>query len=853
MKFRHVSLAAQVSLAAIAFGFQPAAAQAAEADGDAAAQIVVTAPRQAKTARDEQQIAPNLVDIQSAETIAKYPDINAAEALSRIPGVALSIDTAEGRFVNIRGLDGNLNGATFGGVNLLNTQPGGTYFNASGRAVEFDTIPVGAVDRIMVTKTGLPDHDAEGIGGSVELTPRTAIGAKAIFADVTLAGGIETFKGKGAYRDEVVIGGAFGGTNANGEKPFSVVFTQYLHNDHRSFDDIEVAYIDDTSVAPDKAFAGLELRKYDYYRQRFGYSGEFDFTPSDGQRMYVRASLAGYNEHVSRNRLELDFNGTTAVDPANANGFASTGANALKTLRDEDETHRNLVVQIGGDNHIGVAHIEYWGGYSRATYDKHFDYNSECDNPADYGLTYDNTTNPNYPKYTVTSGSGLTDPANYALVNVKNSTEHDKDEEWSYAASMAVPIGLTAGDEFKIGGKLRYRDKVSNPFKGGFDYTGAPLALTGFAPGGAVTNFYNAGYNIGPVIDGSGLRTVFDQSGTVLGQNIGGYFDDSENIAAAFAQYNGTFGPLGVLAGLRYEHTSATYRGIGSTADALGDTTNPRIATAHSYDNLFPTLQLRYEVSPRLIARATYSTGLARPGFYQTQQSTSIDLGGFTVSTGNPNLLPTYSHNFDLSVQYYLPDAGVLSVGAFDKEMLDYIVTRTQIVSGYAGNSGIFNVATYENAHHAHARGFEGNYVNHFRQLPGLLSGLGIDGNVTYVDSKVALRDGQGEVALPGTFKWSWNAAVFYERGPVKLRLASQYESTVLFGVGGSRASDVFQDSRYTMDLNGSYTFNHNVEVFFNAKNLTNAPLRFYEGTPNRPIQREFYDLTLEGGVKLHF
>jgi hypothetical protein len=39
--------------------------------------------------------------------------------------------------------------------------------------------------------------------------------------------------------------------------------------------------------------------------------------------------------------------------------------------------------------------------------------------------------------------------------------------------------------------------------------------------------------------------------------------------------------------------------------------------------------------------------------------------------------------------------------------------------------------------------------------------------------------------------------------------------------------------------------------VYFNAKNLTNAPLRFYEGSPNRPIQREYYDVTLEGGAKI--
>lgn len=847
-----------ISLIALAAGILPSTSAAKNATSPESATTsaeanqndIVVSARLAHTAREEQKAAPNLIDIQSAESIAKYPDVNAAEALSRLPGVALSIDTAEGRFINIRGLDGNFNGATMGGVVLLNTQPGGTYFNSAGRAVEFDTVPIGAVDRMSVIKTGLPDHDAEGIGGSVELTPRTAIGASQMFADVTLGGGVETFAGKGLYRDEVVVGGPIGGTG-NGKNPaLSFVLSQFLYNDHRSFNDIEAGYVD-AAGTPDKAFAGLELRKYDYYRQRFGYSGELDFVPSAGQRYYLRASMAGYNEHVYRNRLQINFDGNATVDPANPNGLVDT-ATAQKTLRDEDETHRNIVVQLGGDNHLGQMHVEYWGSYSRATYDKHFDYNSTFDNQNSYTLAYDNTSNPNLPRYTVTSGSGLTTPSNYTLSSIANQSEHDVDREWSGAGSIAMPLGLAPGDEIKLGAKLRFRDKVAMPYTASAGFNGT-YSLTQDTGSAAITNFYHAGYDIGPVIGGQALRNMFAQSGAAMALNPGGYFNDTENIAAGFIQYNGTFGKLGVLGGLRFEHTHAVYRGIGSSTDTSGNTTYSPLSTGRDYDNVFPTLQLRYAVSPKFVTRATYSTGIARPGFYQTQQSTSVDLGGLTVSTGNPNLLPTYSHNFDLSLEYYLPDAGVISITGFDKELLDYVVTRTNRVDGYAGNTGIFLVSTYENAHHAHARGFEANFVDKFRGLPGLLDGLGIDANFTHVNSSVALRAGEGNVALPGTFGTSWNAAVFYEKGRTKIRLASQFESTVLFGVGSSRPTDIFQDSRYTLDLNGSYDLTRRVQLYLNVKNLTNAPLRFYEGSPNRPIQREFYDATIETGVKLKF
>ena len=831
----------------------PGVATAATTDGDNnSANIIVVKGRLESTARHEQAAAPNLINIQPAEAIAKYPDVNAAEALSRIPGVALSIDTGEGRFVNIRGLDGNLNGATLGGVVLLNTQPGGTYFNGAGRAVEFDTVPIGAIDRISVTKTGLPDHEAEGLGGSIELTPRTAIGLSKPFAEVHLGGGYEPLHSSALYRDEVVVGAPIGHADENGRTPFSFVLTQFLYNDRRAVDDVEAAYKDDQPATPDKAFDALELRRYDYHRRRFGYSGEFDITPVDGQRIYARASIAGYNEHVTRNRLEIDGLGdNVTADPANANGFVASGASSVKSLRDEDETHRNTVFQLGGDHRLGDVKVDWFAAYSRATYDKHYDYNSNFVGPAGLTIAYDNMTDPNFPSFHVLSGPSLTDSANYHLDGITNQTEHDRDREWSYAANIATPLHFLEDDELKIGGKLRYRHKTANPYSA--IYSGMGQSLTDYQSGGPYT-YYDDHYPIGFGLDGDALRAVFASGATGLSLNPGGYFDDNEDVSAGYIQYHGNVGALGVLAGVRVEHTSVTYRGIASTTASDGSTTLSPAAEHRGYTNAFPTLQLRYQVAPRIVARATYSTGIARPGFYQTIQSSNVDIGGGSVTVGNPALKPTYGHNFDVSMEYYLPGNGILSLGFFDKQFKNYIVART-VRAAYPGIVGIVGIATidtYENVSSAYARGVEASFVERFARLPGFLSGLGIDSNFTYVDSSVALREGE-HVALPGTFAYTGNAALFYEHGPIKLRLSGQYESKVLFGIGGSRATDIFQDKRFTLDLNGSYQVASGVEFYTNVKNLTNAPLRFYEGSANRPIQREFYDVTIEGGVKLTF
>jgi outer membrane receptor protein involved in Fe transport len=55
------------------------------------------------------------------------------------------------------------------------------------------------------------------------------------------------------------------------------------------------------------------------------------------------------------------------------------------------------------------------------------------------------------------------------------------------------------------------------------------------------------------------------------------------------------------------------------------------------------------------------------------------------------------------------------------------------------------------------------------------------------------------------------------------------------------------------LDFTSSYHVNKNWSAYFNVKNLLNTPLRYYEGSTNRPIQREVYGQTYEFGVRARF
>ncbi|MDB5397118.1 MAG: TonB-dependent receptor [Rhodospirillales bacterium] len=866
--------------AAHADKMEVAAADSGADSGKSAAQleeITVVAQRTTRNARTQQLQAPNLIDIQPAEEIIKYPDFNAAEAIGRIPGVSLSSDTGEGRFVNIRGLDANLNGATLGGVVLLNTFPGGTVFG-TGRAVELDTVPIGLVDRIEVTKTGLPSHEAEGLGGSVELTPRTASGIDAPFVEGTIGGGYEPLRNSfSLWRGEMTAGARFGvssgGLNydqGDEDRPFSIIVTASQNNDRRAVDDAEAAYADQQPGLPDKMYDTLELRRYQYHRRRFGYGGEFDYKPDPDNSWFFRYNEGGYTESVYRQRLiysnlEFQADGSTNLtpsmytDPSNTKGFIAPNASLTSALRDEEETHDNKVISWGGKNAIGDDGIlvDYQGAYSEATFRKGFDYNSTFSSPNSVVLRYDNTTNPNFPKIQILNGVNPNDPSQYILSGFNNGQEVDKDEEWSGRVNVTVPLPIDDNDgSLKFGAQVRRRDKISIPTSQ--TYSVPNVSLSQVLGAGPFT-YYDNNYTVGFTPSSDQVRNLFFANPGLFVENVAkdqkrnaaAFFTAQENITAGYLQYDLTLGKFSVLAGVRVENTDATYGGITTAVDANGNATFTPNTRKTNYTDPFPTFQVRYQPIPDLVARLTYSSTIGRPGFIQNSGSTQIDYGANTVTTGNPGLKATTGDNFDLSVEYYLPDSGIISLGAFDKEFQNYIVSRSEFGT-FPGIVGIARIATFANAPSAQAYGMEGNYQQKFTFLPEPFDGFGVLANITVVQSSVELRPGDIRL-LPATSRLTYNAALSYDKGPVSVRFAAEYVGKSLFAVGGSAATDIIQDSRLLMDVSASYQITDNFQLYFQGKNLTNQPLSYSEGNSARPIQREFYDVTLESGIRFKF
>jgi TonB-dependent receptor len=533
-------------------------------------------------------------------------------------------------------------------------------------------------------------------------------------------------------------------------------------------------------------------------------------------------------------------------------------------LRDEYESSRDLVFVVGGKNVFGPNTIDYRVGYTEGTYHKPYDYNStftlDPSLAANSTITYSNTGPGNVPRYTI-ANAPYTDPTNFFLTGFQNSTAENFDRELSFAGNykrLADFLGSEDGAlQAGFSARLRHKRTTAQPRS----YSSLPnlsLASSGVACSGNET-YYDGLYQNNVDICPGFLQSQLGSGQVAPGDQISAqqqYLDAREDIYAGYAEYSARWDRFSFIAGVRVEHTEDRSNAFGTSVDTNGVVTVFPVSARHNYTNAFPSVQLRYEVQPDLIARATYSSTIARPGFNQSNVSLSVDLGSGIVTQGNPNLKPAYANSFDVTLEKYLPNAGIISVGLFYKDISSYILPGVLLNQQIPGlpffHGGTLQLITFTNGGGSYARGVELNFDHRFAELPGLWSGLGLSANFTYVDSHIEIRPGEFS-QLPSASAYTYNAAIFYEKGPLNLRLSAYSTSADLFGIGSDKTSDVYNATRTSMDFGGSYAFQAHWQVYFNAKNLLNTPHAFYEGTKDRPIQREFYLQTYQLGFRFDY
>ncbi|HEX8469600.1 MAG TPA: TonB-dependent receptor [Brevundimonas sp.] len=328
----------------------------------------------------------------------------------------------------------------------------------------------------------------------------------------------------------------------------------------------------------------------------------------------------------------------------------------------------------------------------------------------------------------------------------------------------------------------------------------------------------------------------------------------TEKIAALYLMT--TFGseirgiPFSGNAGLRYVRTTVDATGYRSavtvTPSVAGSAativvvpgTLSEVSGSGEYDYLLPSLNLNFDLNDTTRLRFGVSKSIARVGIEEFNVGISpiVDPTATTVAgvlansqTGNPNLKPLESWNFDTSLEFYPNRDTILSFATYYKLIkgaaFDAVQPfTTSIIAN--GTEVTFNaVAPTNDTEQRHLYGFEvtGNYV--FSWLPGLWSGLGATAGYNYAEADFEFPDPSAVAPyvepanLRGLSKHNFNGSVFWEGGGLSLRASYRYRSD--YSKPNSSTNRSVQGSGY-LNLSAQYNLTDNIQLKAQALNVTN-------------------------------
>ena len=97
------------------------------------------------------------------------------------------------------------------------------------------------------------------------------------------------------------------------------------------------------------------------------------------------------------------------------------------------------------------------------------------------------------------------------------------------------------------------------------------------------------------------------------------------------------------------------------------------VTTDHTFNNILPSANLRYDLTKSLVARASIARVMSRADYGALVSAVNLDDNLHTGSGGNPDLKPILSTNTDLSLEWYYAPKALLSVGLFYMDMSSYV------------------------------------------------------------------------------------------------------------------------------------------------------------------------------------
>jgi iron complex outermembrane receptor protein len=731
---KNVLLSTVAALIAGVFAPRALAQQADDGTGDV---IVVTG--YAKSLSDARDIKRDSViqkDAIVAEDMAKFPELNLAESLQRLPGVQINREAGEGRRISLRGLGPDFARVQLNGMEVLgnvDSAQDSRGQRSRDRAFDFNIFASELFSRVEVEKTFEAAQKEGGMAGTVGLFTGKPF-------DYGLGGkGAVTGKlGTNEYTEDtqprvaalyshnwddrfgVLVSAAYGKreTTEQGHNTYN-----YVNPSASTLQGLVSRGLDISRLnAEDRAkflsgqlyFAdGNRISSWNAEMERLGLTGAVQWKPTNNVLLTFDALYGEFTTERAELHIAtrpLSSTGSVAFDTASAAPWPAIfrspsiinditwDKNNYVTMTDVTGTtfgseHRrslnenrfkqavltgewDITDRLTIDGHVGIEESTY-----ETPYDDKFYMRAKGNLIANYGAD-GRSASFQYP------GWDPTNPANYAndsfyyrgFNNQSQLQEAELNGRFELTDVWALRAGAAYHRFAQKGIDIFYDDNVNG--------TRAKMRGTSVADVTYVFSNNFGSWLVGDYAKGFQKYNEYhrfeqnrDGTGGLL-QDIENVFKTTEETISGFVQADWD----AELFGKRFRGNIGV-RGYSTDTRSVGwiqGDSYAYLGTADvegSYEGVLPTLNTVLELTPDVLVRFAATQNLNRPGLSSIAAEGSAfkdeDSGEITASRGNPNLEPYKDNTLDLSVEYYFGDVGLLSAGVFHKDIENFIGSLT--------------------------------------------------------------------------------------------------------------------------------------------------------------------------------
>ncbi|CAL4869641.1 hypothetical protein MMA231_03933 (plasmid) [Asticcacaulis sp. MM231] len=838
--------------------------------------------------RSAQQIkrkSDSIVDAVVAEDIGKLPDVNAAESLARLPGIQISHGSDEGSGVLVRGLP-----------DVATTVNGRDISTAELRRVQLQDFPSGALAGMEVYKSGTADLLEPGLAGLINVRTRRPFDFKGFEIDGAIRETYNDQNDKFNTNGNLLITDRW--STGVGEIG-ALLNVSYTEQDYRNAVRWATGYIatgtvdGQTARYPDAVGVYMDTG----HRWRPSANATLQWRPNEQVELYADLLWQAYRAEHANDWAQAPLWSGTKTNVVFEEGtdkissMTNTGGEPISFYRstgyDRTDTQQ---IAVGGSYTSGSLKLSTDLAYTNSVY-------SNSSWSLDSALKESYPINVNYnagggAAWSVV-GLDVSDPANYIwrgyyesiykvggngiqwrgdavydtgwgiFKQIKAGLRYsdrnaflESNSRYGWTLPLAIPMSeVPVGDLFMTqdtfrGSEQGFRNYLQPTRAGIVDNRQGLLALTreALAEMGDTGGVANWQADLMPYVSGFRAKEA-TRTGYVQGRYEGHFFDSDVD------------GNIGV----RVVNTIGKNYGI-STITWDGVTTVSESSMKQNYVDVLPNVSMRLRPNNETQIRLGITKTRTRPDFGQLNSTTSIgenkgedsNLYAAKGSSGNPDLKPLTSTNYDITWEYYPSANTSSSVAVFYHDLWGFISNYPVTIQD--PTYGTMLISRPENAGSGKIKGIEVAGQTFLDFLPGAWNGFGVQANLTYIDAYNELPEslgGQGQmVKIPGVSNWSYNLALFYEKDKISTRLSyngrSRWINSYDNRSGGWEGEGTEAVNR--LDFSFSYSPSDAYTINFDASNILAEPFHnFHEYETGSRFVRDIRDEGRYYGLSVRF